>query len=146
MIKSLKTAIAKALKENFPDFTVYVANPAQNIKEPCFIIDVRNLSSRDLAYVPGTVREIAEVYLNFTVTVLIPRHYELLNEVLSRVLLCLKWLTLENGDLVLTMDRESNPIDDSSGVVTFRVYREVHVMGSRPPVMEELEENIGIKK
>lgn len=146
MVKTLKNAIAKKLKETFPEFTVYVANPAQNIKEPCFIIEVRNQEARDLTYVPGNVRQISEMYFSFTVTILIPRNNELLNDVMTRVLLCLKWLTLEDGRLVLTLNRESNPIDDSSGIVTFNIYREAHVMGDEPPVMKELQENIGLKK
>ena len=145
MIESLKNAISMRLKKYFPGFTNYTANPVQNIKEPCFIIEVRDFSVRDLAYVPQNVREIEEVTLKFTINILLPRNNKLLNDVMTRALLCLKWLTLEDDRLVLTLNRSANRIDDSSGVITFDVVREVHIMDGELPIMKELEEYIGLK-
>ncbi len=144
MIDRLKKAISRKLKEAFPDFTVYRANPAQNIQEPCFIIECVNVDNKDLMYIEFE-KEIVEVNYLFSITLLLPRNNKLLQEVVSRVLLCLKWLYLENGKPVLTLNRQAHPIDDSSYSFTFNIQREIIQQGEEPPLMEEVNENVGLK-
>lgn len=143
MIDRLKKAISKKLKQAFPDFTVYRSNPAQNIQEPCFIIECVNVANSDLFYVEYQ-KEVTEVDYMFSVTLLLPRNNQLLNEVISRVLFCLKWLYLEDGKPVLTLNRQAHPIDDSSVSITFNIQREVVQAGKKPPLMKEMIENIGL--
>ncbi len=143
MIDRLKKAISKKLAESFPDFTIYRANPNQNIQEPCFIIECVNLDNKDLFFVEYE-KEITEINYLFSVTLLLPRDTKLLNEVASRVLLCLKWIYLENGKPILTLNRQAHPIDDSSYSFTFNIQREV-ICHDKPSVMEEMIEKIGTK-
>ena len=143
MIDRLKKAISRRLKETFPDFTVYRANPAQNIKEPCFIIECINTDNRDLMFIEFE-KEIVEVNYLFSITLLLPRNTKLLNEVVSRVLLCLKWLYLENGKPVLTLNRQAHPIDDSSYNFTFNIQREAFLTGVEPILMNDMDETIGL--
>lgn len=131
MINQIVEAIATLLGDAFPDCHCYIQDTIQNIKEPCFIIKRVSASQRERL---GDRVMLDELY---SVSFLCPENIKKLREVTELAELYLRFIDIE-GDLpIMTHNRESRIIDDSTSSITFEITRTVWFK-TEDPVQEHL--------
>lgn len=133
-------AIADTLYGLYPDYEIYTQDTVQDLKEPCFIIKRLQGIQRERL---GDQVTLDEVY---SVSFLFSQNISKLREITANVELNLRFLTPDEGRMLMTTNRQSVIVDDSSSVITFDV-RSHYTSPPRDLIrMEVLKQNMEVVK
>lgn len=133
------TAIGTHLARLFPDWTVYVQNPKQNITEPCFIVE--RVSGRQREMLVPRVR-LDELY---SVAVLCTGDIHRLRRAVEKAELSLRFIPVDGDRPIATRDRESRMIDGTQAAITFWVSRTVWFEPEEEPLQMKLIHETGLE-
>lgn len=133
-------AIADILYGLYPEYKIYIQDTEQGLIEPCFIIKRIEGSQRERL---GDQVILDEVY---SVSFLFSQNIRTLREVTNNVELNLRFLYPKNNKPIITHNRRSAIVDDSTSVITFEISSNFLFKAEDLPRMEAINHGVIINE